>query len=69
VRALRVRRDGNHRQDIFHGFFDIKNSYISITYNYVPRNWLIALREPRVKRKNSQSQHLVFAHVIHIMSH
>ena len=38
-------------------------------YKYVPRNWLITLREAPVKRKNPQTQHLVFAHVIHNMSH
>jgi hypothetical protein len=56
-----VRRDSNHRQEIFHSFLHIKNQYISITYEYVPRNWLITLQELLVKRKKPQSQHLVFA--------
>jgi hypothetical protein len=40
-----------------------------MAYKYVPRNWLITLPERWVKRKNPSSQHLVFAQLIHIMSH
>jgi len=52
VPELTLNPEANHRQDIFHRFFDMKILYISIYYGYVPRNLLIALREAQVKRKS-----------------
>jgi hypothetical protein len=37
-------------------------------YKYVQRKWLITLSDGSVKGEKTQSQHLVFAHLIHNMS-